>query len=97
MRRQVPDALVDDVDDVTLGPLLKLSGEVLDQHERGAQIALQMQIPRRPRGIKRAVALEGRGVVQQKSRGNAAQHRVIQKKGNLAHFQRLNRISLNMA
>ena len=65
MGAQVPHALVDDVDDVALYPLLQLSGEVLDQHERGAQIALQVQVPRCPGGIERAIALECRGVVDQ--------------------------------
>ena len=57
MRRQRPYALVQHVDHHAFGIRRQGAGKQLHQHERRAQIGLQMQVPRSARGIVPLIAL----------------------------------------
>ena len=65
MRRHVPDALVEHVDDQARRIRRQMTREFLRQHERRAQVGLQMRIPAGARRGQRVVALEQRCIVHQ--------------------------------
>ena len=50
VRRQRPDALVQQVDHVAIRPVRQGAGEGLGEHERGAQVGLHVPVPARPVG-----------------------------------------------
>ena len=65
MRRERPDPLVEHVDDHALGVRRQRAGELLHQHERRAQVGLDMRVPGGAGGVVPFVALERAGVVHQ--------------------------------
>ena len=81
MRGERPHALVQHVDHDALGALRQGGGEVLGEHEGGAQIGLEMGIPARARRAVPFVTLEGARIVDEhadrpeRRRGGAEQRR----------------------
>ena len=65
MRCQVPNPLVENVDDVAFGAVRQTGGERLHEQHRGAQICVQMRSPRFRRRAAERVLLKNRRVVDQ--------------------------------
>src|SRR5258707_4314157 len=65
VRRQVPDPLIQQVDDIGLEVAGQARGQRLHEHDRRAQIGLEMGVPARAGRARNLVALEARGVVDQ--------------------------------